>query len=434
MPVDPPRMRRWQALVLALLVVLYAACYLCRSNFSVTLSLIQQVLVDHGYSKDEAQVRLGTVASLGVLAYAIGKFFTGSVADFLGGRRNILFGMLGSVCFTVLFGLSGAVPLFTLAWFGNRLVQSFVWVGMVKVTGRWFAFGSYGTAMGVVSLSYLFGDAAARRFMGWLLAAGLGWRGVFFVAAGVLFAVFVAVWFWLKESPLDIGEPEPPGNPANVFGAGGEVDTPPSLRELLAPLLTSPVFLTVCVLSLGLTLLRETFNTWSGVLLYRRAGTEPGRRRQPQRPVPVAGGRVGVAGRLDQRLAGAGGARGVIFFGCFFTAVVLVILGTSDFGAVTLIPVALVSLVGFLMIGPYSYLAGAISLDLGGKRGSATACGIIDGVGYLGGMAAGDTVARVTRDYGWSGTFQALAGVAALTSAVAVVFFVMQRARVRPLE
>ena len=33
---------------------------------------------------------------------------------------------------------------------------------MVKVTGKWFSFANYGTAMGVVSLSYLFGDAAAR--------------------------------------------------------------------------------------------------------------------------------------------------------------------------------------------------------------------------------------------------------------------------------
>jgi sugar phosphate permease len=129
-------MRRWQLLTVALLVVLYAACYLCRSNFSVTLKMIEASLVERGYSPSEAQQRLGTIASLGVLAYAIGKFVTGSIADFLGGRRNILFGMFGSVLFTVAFALSGAVPLFTIAWFGNRLAQSFVWVGMVKVTGR----------------------------------------------------------------------------------------------------------------------------------------------------------------------------------------------------------------------------------------------------------------------------------------------------------
>jgi OPA family glycerol-3-phosphate transporter-like MFS transporter len=373
---------------------------------------------------------LGTIASLGVLAYAIGKFVTGSVADFLGGRRNILFGMLGSVLFTVAFGLSGAVPLLTIAWFGNRLVQSFVWVGMVKVTGRWFSYASYGTAMGVVSLSYLFGDAAARRFMGWLLSLGLGWRGVFFVAAGVLFAVFVTVLLLLKESPLVIGEPEPPGNPLNVFGADDRAGAPPSLRELLTPLLTSPVFLTVCFLSLGLTLLRETFNTWSAYYFTDGLGLSRSQAANSSALFPLLGGvSVLLSGWISDAL-GRGGRAAVIFLGCFCTAAVLFVLGTADFGAGTTLPVALVSLVGFLMIGPYSYLAGAISLDLGGKRGSATACGVIDGVGYLGGMAAGDTVARVTLDHGWSGTFLSLAAVAALTSAVAVVFFFMQRGRV----
>ena len=90
-------------------------------------------------------------------------------------------------------------------------------------------------------------------------------------------------------------------------------------------------------------------------------------------------------------------------------------------------PVWLVGLVGFLMLGPYSYLAGAISLDLGGKQGGATACGIIDGVGYLGAILAGGSVARLSVDYGWAGAFQGLALVALFTSLAAAVFFHMQR-------
>jgi sugar phosphate permease len=127
---------RWQIATLALMVVGYTGCYLCRSNFSVTLNLIANSLVEQGYEPEAARIHLGTIATIGTLAYALGKFVTGSLADFLGGRRNILGGMLGSVLFTLWFACGGTLPLFSLAWAGNRVVQSLCWTGMVKITGK----------------------------------------------------------------------------------------------------------------------------------------------------------------------------------------------------------------------------------------------------------------------------------------------------------
>ena len=97
-------------------------------------------------------------------------------------------------------------------------------------------------------------------------------------------------------------------------------------------------------------------------------------------------------------------------------------------------PVVLVTLVGFLLLGPYSYLAGAMSLDFGGKRGSATAAGIIDGVGYMAGWLSGDTIARITVRYGWKNAFVALAAAAFLTALVAMVLVWHQRIRKPILE
>ena len=122
----------------------------------------------------------------------------------------------------------------------------------------------------------------------------------------------------------------------------------------------------------------------------------------------------------------------MIFSGTLATAVVLACLASMTFPAESLAPVWLMGLVGFCMLGPYSYLAGAISLDLGGKQGSGTACGIIDGVGYLGAMAAGDTVARLSVAMGWSGALGALAGVALVTSIAGVVFFFIERKPSKP--
>src|SRR5215472_17623570 len=86
----------WQTLNVALLIAGYSGYYLCRSNLSVTMPLLITDLGRRGVDAGRAQVMLGTVASLGVLAYAIGKFPSGSLADWFGGRRNFLGGMAGS--------------------------------------------------------------------------------------------------------------------------------------------------------------------------------------------------------------------------------------------------------------------------------------------------------------------------------------------------
>ena len=135
---------------------------------------------------------LGWAVSLGTIGYALGKFAAGSLTDLLGGRRNYLIGMAGAVACTMLIPLGGSLPVFTLIWFSNRLIQSLGWPGMVKITSRWFSYSSYGTVMGVISLSFLFGDAAARAFIGWLIDVGLGWREVFWIAGGVLAVLLVA--------------------------------------------------------------------------------------------------------------------------------------------------------------------------------------------------------------------------------------------------
>src|SRR5215467_1422950 len=180
------RLRRWQSLTITLLVFGYAGYYLCRSNFSVTLPLIIDDLAARGWDPNSAKVSLGALASIGVFAYAIGKFLSGGLADLLGGRRAFLLGTAGAISCTALFALGGGFPVYTMAWALNRLLQSTGWPGAVKLTSRWFSFSSYGAAMGVVSLSYLFGDSPSSSFRRWLIAHGVGWRGGFFPADGVI--------------------------------------------------------------------------------------------------------------------------------------------------------------------------------------------------------------------------------------------------------
>lgn len=430
----PANFTRWHLLTISLLVLGYSGYYFCRSDLSVVMPLLMRDLGNHGIAANAAQIRLGSIASAGVLAYALGKFVCGSLADLFGGRNNFLGGMAGAILFTLFFAIGGGFPIFTLAWIGNRLFQSAGWVGLVKVSSRWFSYSVYGTVMAVLSLSYLFGDAAAREAMSLLLGAGMGWRGIFFTGAGLLALLLVANLVLLRETPQERGLPAPLTNPLNVYAdqqsgevAGSGAGPGAGLGAILRPLLASRFFWMVCGLSLGTTLLRETFNLWTPTYFAEFVGLTNAQAASRSALFPLFGGvSVLLAGFLSDRL-GLNGRSLVLFGGLTSATACLFLLAKIPAHTNPWIPVALVALVGFLLMGPYSYLAGAMSMDFGGEKGSATAAGIIDGVGYLAGVLSGDTMARVTVLYGWQRAFIALAVTCLLTALVALVLAVTQR-------
>ena len=258
-------LRRRQSIVVLLLFGGYGSLYFCRADLSVATPLLIEALGGHGVSHGDAIIRMGDIASFGVLAYALGKLFLTGLGDFWGGRISFLIGLGGATAFTLLFASGLNLPLFTLAWIGNRLTQSIAWAGLIKVSSKWFDFSSYGMIIGILSVSYLVGDAAARQWMGMLMERGFGWRALFYFAAAVAGLFLVINYFLLRESRVDAGHAEAKPNPLNLF-AGSE-SRPKSVAQLLLPLLRSRAFLLVCLLSLGCTIIRETFNMWTPVYL-----------------------------------------------------------------------------------------------------------------------------------------------------------------------
>lgn len=404
-----------QATTMLLLFGGYAALYFCRADLSVATPLLIEDLGRHGVSHSEAIVRMGSMASLGVLAYALGKLFLGGLGDFWGGRCNFLIGLGGALAFTVLFASGATLPLFTFAWLGNRLTQSLAWAGLIKVSSKWFDFSSYGTIIGILSLSYLIGDAAARQWMGMLIAHGFGWRAVFYFAAAVAGALLIANALFLRESRAALGLGEARTNPLSLFAASES--RPRSVRALLSPLLRSRAFLLVCLLSLGCTMVRETFNIWTPVYLRDYLGFSVSQSASMSAIFPGVGAvSVLITGWLSDRL-GVNGRSLLLFVGLAATAAaLLVLMSLHSSTSGSRLPLVAIGAIAFCLLGPYSYLAGAIALDFGGKQAGAVSSGIIDGVGYLGAVFAGDSVARISVMFGWKGVFVALAAVSALAA------------------
>src|SRR5262249_14310150 len=156
----------------------------------------------------------------------------------------------------------------------------------------------------------------------------------------------------------------------------------------------------------------ETFNLWTPTYLVQSTGMTAADAAGASALFPLLGGvSVLLCGFLSDRL-GRGGRAGLMLGGLALAGVAPLSAGLGAGPATRTSALVLVGAVAFLILGPYSFLTGAISLDFGGKEGSGTACGLIDGVGYLGGVISGGGMAQISGRYGWSGAFVLLAVIA----------------------
>jgi OPA family glycerol-3-phosphate transporter-like MFS transporter len=253
----------------------------------------------------------------------------------------------------------------------------------VKISSRWFDFSSYGTVMGILSISYLVGDAAARQIMSVMISAGFGWRALFVFAAGFLTVMLALNVVFLRESRVELGYSDPIVNPTNLFRQGDATGRLGSISALMKPLMSSPTLWVVCIVSLGTTLVRETFNTWTPTYFNGFVGLSQARSAFWSSLFPAMGAASVLAtGWISDRL-GATGRSAVMVGGLLIATAALLAMTRVSGGGSGVAAVTLVGVVAMGLIGPYSCLAGAMAMDFGGTRGAAASSGLIDGVGYL---------------------------------------------------
>ncbi len=183
-PVELISLKRWRMSVFWVCLVGYIGYYLCRKNLSAAFPLMTE---EFGYTNSE----LGLIAFYSELAYAAGKIINGPLADRFGGRKLFLIGMLGAISCNLLFTLGSTLPYFIIIWCICRYFLSMGWGGLVKMIGHWYEPERNGTIMGFISLNFQFGGVLATLLAGFLVANGVGWKGVFFYPSLVLFVIFV---------------------------------------------------------------------------------------------------------------------------------------------------------------------------------------------------------------------------------------------------
>ena len=404
---------RWQALTATLLIVGYSGYYACRSNLSVCRPQILEEFAAQGIDK----AAIGTITFWGTLAYACGKLIWGPITDALGGRSMFLSGMVGAIFFTLMFAFGPAPGIFLVAWVGNRLVQSMGWGGMVNLASKWYLPKQYGTMMGFISLSYLFGDWASRLILGKLIEAGWGWRHVYVAGAGFLAMIFVCCLALLKQRPSKVGLPEI---------VPQETEQEP-LKSALRSLTSSPAFWVTCALSFVFTFVRETFNDWTPTFLVEVAKLAKDRAAIVSSSFPLFGGfSVLLVGYLADRVP-KGGKSLLIGFGLAVAIPMFFLLGSVSSSSGETYLIGLLGATAVLILGPYSLFAGAMALHYGNKRTAAAAAGLIDGIGYFGGMISAKLVGDVATKSGWTSAWHILGWLAALGVCIAIPAWMLER-------
>jgi len=275
--------------------------------------------------------------------------------------------------------------------------------------------------MGVMSLSYMFGDAMIRLIYGQLLNAGLTWQELFYVAACVAIVLLIPGFFTLKNSPVDIGEKEPAATGKTVYNKEHTANKDLTIKELLIPLAKSPKFWSLVVLSALLTLIRETFNSWTPIYLTEELDMDDGDAATASMVFPLAGTVSAVLGgvlvdKCPKKI------RGLIPL-IFLVFLTLNLAGLAAFakyyqgegaGAIAL-ALFLIGVTGFLLIAPYSFLDGVFTLDLAGKQGCAATASIINGAGYIGAVLSGVVTGVAADGSGWALVFIILTVMAGIS-------------------
>jgi sugar phosphate permease len=387
------------ALQLSCIILGYIGVYLCRKNFAVAVPLLQT-----SFGVDKAQV--GAIDSYATMAYAAGKLFWGPLLiDRIGGRTCFFLALGGVALFGGLSAFAVSLPLLGVFYAANRFCGSGGWGSMVKMVPDWFGPKHLALAMAFLSLSFVFGGVCSLLLAGEVAAlSGNRWQAVMGVPSLILIGIIGICWLVLSKSRSQ-----------KTTSSAQKSEWRFSRIFELAKI---PQFWIVCALSFILTITRETFNVWTVDFLRTESGGHLSTQIAALLSTPFdALGAVGILllGWALDRLSGT--RRNWLLFGilaaCGGLVLALPLLAHMQLWMV----VTAIGLIGFLSYGPYSLLAGVLSVEIRGKEFVATVAGLVDASGYLAGILSGYLFGRILDRGGYRLGFHCL-GFVTLAAAV----------------
>jgi sugar phosphate permease len=398
--------------VLWVLWLTYGSFYFCRNNLGVALPGIGQ---EYNLSKTD----LGTVLMALKLAYGVGQFVNGQLAERFPPRRLLALGLLASAALNVIFGWATSLYFMTFIWACNGYVQALGWPPTMRVAANWFPSAQRGRAIGIIGTGYQLCGALTFVIAGWA-ADRFGWRGALFVPSALLVASAIHLWLFLEERP-----PTPEASNPN---APTKSPAPSKFGRNIALTLANPALWFVAAALCLLDACRYGFTDWGVTHLKEVQGASVSSAAFKYAVLPF-GGIVGAffSGWATDRYFD--GRRVPVI------AALLVALGLFALVYDTVIhwglfpSVLILFLIGFCIFGPQVLLVGTLPVDLARSGTAAAAAGFVNFMGYMGAAAGDKLTGQFAQDHGWPVAVRFWAGCALAGAAIIACLWQAERRR-----
>lgn len=366
----------------------YFAYYFTRKHLGITTN----ALIDSGYSESliaAAQTGYG-------ICYAIGQFMSGALGDRIGPRIAICVGMILSGVASLAFGIFPFMGVLVIAMTLNGLFQSTGWSNTCKLVASWVSHHKRGRVMGFWMTCYIFGSLLANITAGYILGH-FGWREVFLVTGIFVVVIGIIEGLFLINAPEDKGYAIARRGSASGDRRGRKAGFGLMIRQ--------PAVILLGLAYTGQKFIRYTFFAWLPYYLATSASMRDDTAAYVSNGFEV-GGVVGLVagGILADRVFKHNRVR-LAFFALLGMIAALLLYRSISPGGGVWGNVWGLAMIGFFLYIADSIVSGTAAQDLGGAESTASAAGIVNGIGSLAQPLAGFVPIWLKNAYGWDAVF-----------------------------
>ncbi|MDQ0149407.1 MFS transporter [Eubacterium multiforme] len=264
----PSAYRAYRTRMFLMMFVGYAGYYLVRKNFAIASPFL---INNYHFTKTD----IGLISTGLAVAYGLGKFVLGSLADRSNVKYFLGFGLLASSIVSIFMGFTTGVWAFLILMIINGLFQAMGAPPCSIIIGKWFSQNERGLKMGIWNTSHNVGGGliAPIATLALIMFGANNFQSIFFLPAAICIVIAIFVFIIGADTPESVGLP-PIEEYRNDYPEV-KVDEPVNLtsKEIIVKyVLKNKYVWYLCLANIFVYLIRQGVVNWIPIYLQQDKG------------------------------------------------------------------------------------------------------------------------------------------------------------------